>query len=102
VTELAKILSIHPSTCSNMLDKLQRKGLVRRDRSLTDQRNVHLYPTEKGEDVLRTAPRPFEGVLAHGLMRLADDDLRYLEIGLGNFIEALAVQDKSDGLKPIE
>ena len=42
VSQLAKTLAIHPSTCSNMLDKLEIKNLISRDWSKTDQRSVHL------------------------------------------------------------
>ncbi|MBE0582269.1 MAG: MarR family transcriptional regulator, partial [Desulfofustis sp.] len=46
VSELATALTIHPSTCSNMLDKLEQQGLISRDRSDRDQRTVHLSLTE--------------------------------------------------------
>ncbi len=36
VSELARALTIHPSTCSNMLDQLEDKGLTRRNRSKAD------------------------------------------------------------------
>ncbi len=48
VSGLAKVLSIHQSTCSNMLDKIQKKELVYRERCTADQRIVRLYLTEKG------------------------------------------------------
>ena len=48
VSKLARTLTIHPSTCSNMLDQLEEKDLIRRDRSKVDQRAVHLYLTETG------------------------------------------------------
>lgn len=102
VTELADILSIHPSTCSNMLDKLQNKKLIRRDRNNpSDQRVVELNLTEEGISLLATAPRPAQGVLADVLLRLSDDSLNHLEIGLKEFIRILKTSDEKDGLKPI-
>ncbi len=102
VSELATILSIHPSTCSNMLDKLQAKKLVRRERNNpTDQRVVELNLTEAGIKLLATAPRPAQGVLADVLLRLPDETLSKLEAGLRDFVKTLKSSDQNDGFKPI-
>lgn len=101
VSELAKSLTIHPSTCSNMLDQLEDKNLVRRDRSKIDQRAVHLYLTDEGTKLLATAPRPARGTLSEALDRLGDDHLLHLEEGLYKLIEAMQVTDQKAGLVPI-
>jgi DNA-binding MarR family transcriptional regulator len=103
VSELANILSIHSSTCSNMLDKLQKKDLIRRDRrNPTDQRVVELNLTEKGVTLLAKAPRPAQGVLADVLLRLPDENLDHLEIGLKEFVKILKSSDQKDGFKPLD
>lgn len=102
VSELAKILSIHPSTCSNMLDKLQKKELITRDRSEKDQRSVHLNLTESGTKLLAKAPRPAQGVLTDVLLRLPDESLNHLEIGLKEFTHALRSYDAEDSMMPID
>ena len=103
VSELARILSIHPSTCSNMLDKLQKKDLIRRDRNNPDdQRVVELGLTDKGIKLLATAPRPAQGVLADVLMRLPDASLNHLEIGLRELRNILKTSDEKDALTPID
>jgi DNA-binding MarR family transcriptional regulator len=103
VSELANILSIHPSTCSNMLDKLQNKDLIKRDRNNPkDQRVVELNLTEEGIKLLATAPRPAQGVLADVLMRLPDESLSRLEKGLKELINILKSSDEQDGLTPID
>ncbi len=101
VSELARALTIHPSTCSNMLDQLEDKGLVRRDRSKIDQRAVHLYLTEEGARVLAKAPRPAQGTLSDALEQLSDETLQNLEDGLNTLIDAMRVKDEKDGLVPI-
>lgn len=103
VSELANILSVHPSTCSNMLDKLQKKGLIYRSRTNPkDQRVVRLNLTEEGVQLLANAPRPAQGVLADVLLRLPDQSLNHLESGLTEFVKALKSFDVKDGLKPID
>ena len=102
VSKLAQILSIHPSTCSNLLDKLQKKELISRDRSEKDQRSVHLNLTENGAQLLAKAPRPAQGVLADVLLRLPDDSLSHLEKGLKEFTHALRSYNEEDSMVPID
>jgi DNA-binding MarR family transcriptional regulator len=90
VSELSKALSIHQSTASNMLDKLEEKKLVRRERSGPDQRVVRLHLTDKGKDLITTAPKPAQGVLAEALGKLPDGDLRKLEHGLQTLVRTMA------------
>lgn len=101
VSRLAKVLSIHQSTCSNMLDKLQQKGLICRDRNGSDQRVVRLFLTASGTALLDKAPRPAQGVLADVLLRLPDTTLAELDSGLGQLVFALKIKDKEDGKIPI-
>ena len=69
VSELAQALSIHASTASNLLDKIEKAGLVRRERNHVDQRVVPLYLTAEGEQALEKAPQPQTGILTHVLGR---------------------------------
>lgn len=101
VSELARLLSIHPSTCSNMLDKIEASGLIYRDRSKTDQRTVNLFATESGQQLLRSAPSPPQGQLSSALEKLSEDQLATLEISLTDFIEALHFDDVSAAMTPI-
>lgn len=101
VSKLAAALTIHPSTCSNMLSKLEEKGLVCRDRSKRDQRTVYLYITEQGEKLLAKAPQPRQGKLANALNRLSASHLAGLENGLENLISVLKDHDEEDGFLPI-
>lgn len=101
VTQLARALSIHPSTASNLLDKLERAGLIRRTRSSEDQRVVQLYLTEAGQEVLARAPQPLSGVLTHALERLPEAALRRLIEDLQAVTERLEVADESAASKPL-
>jgi len=101
VSKLAAALSIHPSTCSNMLSKLEEKGLICRDRSKQDQRTVYLYITEKGKELLACAPQPRQGKLASALNDLTSGQLGQLENGLEDLIRVLQNHDKEAGFLPI-
>jgi MarR family transcriptional regulator, organic hydroperoxide resistance regulator len=101
VSRLAAVLSIHPSTCSNMLDKLEEKQLVSRDRSKSDQRTVHLRVTAEGHRLLAKAPKPPQGMLSSALEQLSSAQLASLETGVTALVQALHAADDKAGLIPI-
>ncbi|TKB09691.1 MarR family winged helix-turn-helix transcriptional regulator [Desulforhopalus sp. IMCC35007] len=101
VSELATTLSIHRSTCSNMLDKLEKKQLIYRDRSKSDQRSVHIYIAEQGKELLAHAPSPHQGQLSSTLKKLTDEQLTNLESSLQVFIEALDFDNVTTCMIPI-
>lgn len=50
--DIAEELQVNPSTGTRMLDRLIRKGLVRRTRSTSDRRVVRLRLTRAGHDIV--------------------------------------------------
>jgi DNA-binding MarR family transcriptional regulator len=86
VGELARALAVHQSTVSNLLRALQALGLVRRERRGRDQRHVRLFPTPKGLQLLKGAPRPLIGVLQQALSELPAARLRALHAELAHVL----------------
>jgi MarR family transcriptional regulator, organic hydroperoxide resistance regulator len=101
VSELAAALYIHQSTASNMLDKLEGKGLVERRRGGPDQRIVRLYLSEAGVALLAVAPRPAQGALTAALQELPDASLQCLAAGLNDLVAGLKFKDPKAALKPL-
>lgn len=54
---LARALAVSAPNVTMWLDKLQRRGLVRREASETDRRTQHLYVTDKGRRLAEDATR---------------------------------------------
>lgn len=101
VSALSAALSIHRSTASNMLDKLENKQLVRRARADGDHREVRLYLTELGTALLAAAPRPAQGYISHALDRLSDEQLATLAEGLAGLTAAIGAGADA-GARPFE
>ncbi|MFP4683624.1 MAG: MarR family winged helix-turn-helix transcriptional regulator [Ectothiorhodospira sp.] len=101
VKDLSRRLCIHASTASNMLDKLERKGLLARRRAGRDQRVVRLYATSAGEALLDTAPAPAQGELNRALQALPPESLGALEKGLGDLLDSMEIPDEKAALRPI-
>jgi DNA-binding MarR family transcriptional regulator len=57
---LAQATHMSQATATTIIDRLEQKQLVRRERSQTDKRKVHAVLTEGGKAKLETAPRPLQ------------------------------------------
>ncbi len=79
VNGLAKAMSLHQSTTSNLLEKLESRGLVVKLRSTQDRRVVVLQATSSGQAALAQAPGPLRGILPDALMRMGRDELMTLK-----------------------
>lgn len=101
LAQLGTALSIHPSTASNLIDKLRKKGLVRKQRSGPDQRVVRLYVTAAGSELLAQAPRPAQGALIDALGRLSDQSLYQISAGLADLLAVMRIKDISAALQPL-
>jgi len=101
VSELAHRLSIHQTTCSQLVEKLVARGYVEKTRSVEDQRRVGLTITKSAAKVLKDAPGPAEGLLPGALMRLSVPTLQSLTTQLSKLIAGLQLQDEQAAEKPL-
>lgn len=60
IGELAEEISLSQATVTTIIDRLEKRGLVYRQRSTEDKRKVHAFLTEKAEQVLQDAPMPLQ------------------------------------------
>ncbi|MEO6422013.1 MAG: MarR family transcriptional regulator [Candidatus Nitrotoga sp.] len=89
VTELAEVQHIHPSTASNLLDKLEARGLVRRERRDTDNRVVRLYLTDAGLELAKNLPGPMQGRLRRALRKVPMPVLDGLLKGVTSVLDSI-------------
>ncbi len=101
VSELAERLSIHQSTCSQLVEKLVTRGLIIKERSKEDQRRVGLCLTEEATQILENAPGPAEGILPEALQALPESALLSLDKALIEVIGQLRIRDDKLADKPL-
>ena len=102
ISKFAHLRSIKNSTASNLLDKLERRGWVRRERNGPDQRVVRLYVTSEGEKVLDHSPVPVRGVVTSALGLIPEDTLAALDRGLGELIANLEMIHSEGALTSVK
>ena len=101
VTELSSRLSIHQSTCSQLVEKLVSHGLIIKERSREDQRRVGLNLTEEADRRIRLAPGPAEGLLPEALRELPEETILTLNTALQKVIQQLQIKDHKLAEKPL-
>ena len=101
VSELAKSLSVHQSTASNLVEQMVRLGLIRRERDEEDQRVVHLCATPRGLALLERAPQPLIGLLPDALSHLDAQTLAGLHDSLGRLLSVMKVRDEGATHTPL-
>jgi DNA-binding MarR family transcriptional regulator len=101
VSELAEKLSIHQSTCSQLVEKLVRRGALKKVRGADDQRRVLLSVTASGKQIVARSPGPAEGVLPEAIAELSRTELARLHSGLQKIIAALDIKDEAAAERPM-
>jgi DNA-binding MarR family transcriptional regulator len=71
-TSIGRDVHLAPSTVVGILDRLEDKGLIDRQRSQEDRRQVRVTATPAGRELARTAPSPLQQTLAKALVVLPE------------------------------
>lgn len=58
--EVSTNVNLSQATVTNILDRLESKGFIKRIRSESDRRRVALFLTDEGKESLYSAPQPIE------------------------------------------
>lgn len=93
VSALAVKLSLHQSTCSQLVEALVGRGLLKKGRLGEDQRRVGLRMTTRASKVLADAPRAAEGILPTALSGLSSQSLLTLSAQLNRLIAELQIRN---------
>lgn len=101
VSELAERLSIHQSTCSQLVEKLVARKLIIKERSKEDQRRVGLRLSDAAAQLIKNAPGPAEGVLPEALSALTAEAMQSLDLALEKVIQQLQYRDDKLATRPL-
>ena len=90
---IAKEISLSQATVTAMIDKLEKRDLVRRRRDTEDKRRVFLELTSKGEATLSAAPGIVQERIENRFAKLADWEQTSLVAALQRIASMLDAED---------
>jgi DNA-binding MarR family transcriptional regulator len=86
---LSKKVSLSPSMITAIVDQLESKELVVRNRKSTDRRVILIELTEKGKETVNNAPPSFQEQLMVGLNHLNDNEKKSLHGSLSKLLSII-------------
>ncbi len=92
-SQIAKQVMVNSSTVTGIIDRLEKKDLVRRLRISPDRRVVTVELTKSGKILSENAPPPIQQKLIDGLNSLSPSEIDEIAFTLKRLIDMLDVQD---------
>lgn len=86
---LAKKVYLSPSTVVGIVDRLEEKNLVERNRSSKDRRQVHISITPRGEQLIADAPSLLQDTLATALTELPEIEQVSITLSLEKLVDLM-------------
>ena len=93
LSNLKKKVNLSASTITGIIDRLESKGFVERQRSSSDRRKVFVCPTLKGIEILDTSPSLLQDHFAESLMNLSCDEQQQIAESLERIVKLMKVED---------
>src|SRR5512135_3088976 len=90
---LADALVVNQSSVSTLVDRLVRRGLVRRIRGQTDRRFVEIALTPRGRTLVTDAPEAAQGRLLHALGGMGARGVRRIRRAVYELVKSMEPAD---------
>ncbi|HVH66687.1 MAG TPA: MarR family winged helix-turn-helix transcriptional regulator [Gemmatimonadales bacterium] len=90
---LAAALAVHQSSVSILVDRLERRGLVRRTRDRRDHRVVAIDLTKRGAELASDAPEAAQGRLLHALEAMPPREVQMIRRAVDRLVHAMEATD---------
>ncbi|MBE3098818.1 MAG: MarR family transcriptional regulator [Planctomycetes bacterium] len=88
-TGIAKRIHLSPSTLVGILDRLESKGLIQRDRSADDRRLVWVTATDEGRALATRTPFPLQFSLDKALKQLSEKERSQTAAGMERLVNLM-------------
>jgi DNA-binding MarR family transcriptional regulator len=97
VSELSQAVNLSQATVTGILDRLERKSMIRRLRSETDKRKVLVHRTPSAESMLESAPPLLQEHFIARFSRLADWEQTQILSSLQRLVALMEADDVEAG-----
>ena len=92
-SQIAKHVMVNSSTVTGVIDRLEKKDLVRRLRISQDRRVITVELTKSGKMLAENAPSPIQQKIIDGLNQLSPSEIEQIALTLKRLTDMLDVQD---------
>ena len=90
---LTKIVFLNNSTVTGIVDRLEKRELVKRVRVSKDRRQVHVEVTDQGIAFINEAPKPIQDQFMDRLLTLDEDKIGLILWSLEMLVDMLGNKD---------
>lgn len=90
---LTRKVNLSASTITGIIDRLEVKGFVKRQRSSRDRRKIFICPTLKGIEIIGTAPSLLQDNFAASLLNLASSEQIQIAESLERIVKLMKLED---------
>ncbi|MFO7884114.1 MAG: MarR family transcriptional regulator [Desulfobacteraceae bacterium] len=87
--QLSRKLYVTPANITGIIDRLEKKELVKRLMKQKDRRISHISLSEKGQALARHMPDPIEEKLTSGFKHLSQGDVHQIKESIKQIIQML-------------
>lgn len=91
--QLARTVSLSPPTVTGILDRLERRVLIRRERTARDKRQVNICLTDTGRRLLDNSPPPLQERFTKRLTELSRARQRQIARSLNEVVRLMEAED---------
>lgn len=91
--ELAKRVYLSQATMTGIIDRLEKRGLVRRIRCVDDRRRVMINLTEEGQEVVTFMPKPLQDQFINRLTALPQAEQSAIADTLSRVVSMMEADD---------
>ena len=92
-SQIAKHVMVNSSTVTGIIDRLEKKDLVKRQRISKDRRVITVELTKTGKMLAENAPSPIQQKIIDGLNKLSPSEIEQITLTLRRLTDMLDVQD---------
>lgn len=97
--ELSRKLFVTPSNITGIIDRLEKKGFVKRVQKKGDRRIMLISLTRKGIEVSKSLPDPMEKKLILGLADLTTREIQELQQALNRILHLMEAEKTQDAAR---
>lgn len=95
-SSLSKRVFLSASTVVGILDRLEEKGLISRQRDSRDRRVINVQATDRGKELVAQAPSPLPTALAEALKQLPELEQATIALSLERVVELMEAKYVQD------